>query len=94
MTTGGASTSAEVKQPTVVDPEALESWKTEAVQLWEDQWLKLYEPNSGSYKVLSEVIQTYFLVTIVDNDYWTEHNDMFMVFTKALEQQIAPSKVL
>lgn len=91
--TWGIFPESEVKQPTVVDPEALESWKTEAFQLWEDQWLKLYEPESASYKVLSEVIESYFLVTIVDNDYWTEHNDMFMVFTKALEQ-VAPSKVL
>lgn len=41
----------------------------EAFQLWTSEWGSLYEEGSKSRKVIENVASTYFLVSVVDNDY-------------------------
>lgn len=83
--TWGIFPESEVKQPTVVDPEALMSWKSEAFSLWENQWLSLYDNETDSYKVLSNMIETYYLVTLVDNAFYDDESDIFMIFARSAE---------
>ena len=56
----------------------LQSLQDEAFQLWETEWGKLYEPESESYKVLADIAATWFLVSVVDNDYVS--GDLFKWF--------------
>ena len=58
-----------MKQPTVVDPIAFEQWKTEAFALWTEQWAKLYETESLSRKIITDISDNYYLVNLVDNDF-------------------------
>eukprot|EP00301_Raphidiophrys_heterophryoidea_P022742 c6830_g1_i1.p1 GENE.c6830_g1_i1~~c6830_g1_i1.p1 ORF type:complete len:592 (+),score=156.24 c6830_g1_i1:30-1778(+) len=67
--TWGIFPNSEVLQPTVMDPKSFAVWKDEAFVLWEEMWLNLYEPDSRSYQVLHSMIETYYLVTVVDNDF-------------------------
>lgn len=41
----------------------------EAFQLWTTEWGSIYEEGSGSRALLDEVASTWYLVSIVDNDY-------------------------
>lgn len=41
----------------------------EAFDLWTEEWGSLYEQESESKKVLREVRDTWFLVSVVENDY-------------------------
>jgi len=73
----------EIMQPTIVDPIAFNQWRTEAFGLWTEQWGKLYEPDSGSRKILDGIAESYYLVNLVDNDFpkgnclWEVMEDMF-----------------
>ncbi|KAK9842943.1 hypothetical protein WJX74_004685 [Apatococcus lobatus] len=67
--TWGVFPAKEVIQPTVVDPQSFNVWKDEAFQLWTSEWGSLYEEGSKSRKVIDKVASTYFLVSVVDNDY-------------------------
>ncbi|KAK9806544.1 hypothetical protein WJX73_009540 [Symbiochloris irregularis] len=76
--TWGVFPAKEVVQPTVVDPQSFTVWKDEAFQLWETEWGKLYEPESESHKVVTDIASTWFLVSVVDNDYVS--GDLFKWF--------------
>ena len=41
----------------------------EAFQLWTTEWARLYESGSKSHRVISDIASTWFLVSVVDNDY-------------------------
>ncbi len=41
----------------------------EAFQLWKSEWGSLYEKDSTSRKVIDQVASSYFLVSVVDNDF-------------------------
>ena len=68
----------EIIQPTVVDTNAFLVWKDEAFALWKSQWASLYEPTSASHKIINHVHDTYYLISIVDNDYI--QGDIFKIF--------------
>ncbi|KAJ7552662.1 hypothetical protein O6H91_06G063700 [Diphasiastrum complanatum] len=76
--TWGVFPAKEVIQPTVVDPVSFMVWKDEAFQAWEFEWASLYSDDDTSKKLLSEIKDTYYLVSIVDNDYI--HGDLFATF--------------
>jgi len=76
--TWGVFPGKEVIQPTVVDPVSFMVWKDEAFQTWDEEWASLYPEGEPSTKVLSEIKSSYFLVSMVDNDYI--HGDLFSVF--------------
>jgi len=81
--TWGVFPGREIMQPTIVDPIAFNQWRTEAFGLWTEQWGKLYEPDSGSRKILDGIAESYYLVNLVDNDFpkgnclWEVMEDMF-----------------
>lgn len=79
--TWGVFPGKEILQPTVVDTDSFIAWKDEAFSLWKTSWLSLYPSDSTSHKVLENVINTYYLVNLVENNYVT--GDIFAVFTAA-----------
>jgi methylenetetrahydrofolate reductase (NADPH) len=77
--TWGVFPGKEVIQPTVVDPVSFMVWKDEAFLAWEGEWASLYPEGDESRKVLLEIKNSYFLVSMVDNNYI--NGDLFSVFT-------------
>ena len=67
--TWGVFPSAEVKQPTIVDPVSFRAWSEEAFALWSKVWGKLYDQDSKSRKVIDKIATNYYLVNLVDNDF-------------------------
>ncbi|KAL2654165.1 hypothetical protein R1flu_022293 [Riccia fluitans] len=67
--TWGVFPAKEIIQPTVVDPVSFLVWKDEAFQSWTDEWASLYPEDDSSRKVLAEIAGSYYLVSVVDNDY-------------------------
>ncbi|CAH9075565.1 unnamed protein product [Cuscuta epithymum] len=76
--TWGVFPSKEIIQPTVVDPASFFIWKDEAFETWSKSWGQLYPESDLSRKLLDEIENTYFLVSLVDNDYI--HGDLFGIF--------------
>eukprot|EP00252_Welwitschia_mirabilis_P015367 TRINITY_DN3377_c0_g1_i3.p1 TRINITY_DN3377_c0_g1~~TRINITY_DN3377_c0_g1_i3.p1 ORF type:complete len:639 (+),score=114.53 TRINITY_DN3377_c0_g1_i3:244-1917(+) len=76
--TWGVFPAKEVVQPTVVDPVSFMVWKEEAFQAWDKEWASLYPQEDSSRKILEEIQNSYFLVSLVDNDYI--NGDLFSVF--------------
>ncbi|KAL8104550.1 putative methylenetetrahydrofolate reductase (NADH) [Apium graveolens] len=76
--TWGVFPSKEIIQPTVVDPSSFLVWKDEAFELWSKAWAQLYTQDDASRKLLHEIQNSYYLVSLVDNDYIT--GDIFAVF--------------
>ncbi|KAK9287894.1 hypothetical protein L1049_016337 [Liquidambar formosana] len=76
--TWGVFPAKEIIQPTVVDPASFLVWKDEAFEIWSRGWACLYPEGDPSRKFLEEAQSSYFLVSLVDNDY--VHGDLFAVF--------------
>ncbi|XP_044499227.1 methylenetetrahydrofolate reductase 2-like [Mangifera indica] len=76
--TWGVFPGKEIIQPTVVDPASFEVWKDEAFEIWTRSWAALYPEGDLSRKLLEEVQSSYYLVSLVENDY--VHGDIFSVF--------------
>merc|ERR1719387_1938141 len=66
--TWGVFPGREVIQPTVVDERSFMAWKDEAFALW-DEWSSIYEDGSTSKQLIEGIVETYYLVNIVDNDF-------------------------
>ena len=58
------------------------SMQDEAFGLWTSEWGSLYEEGSRSRQVIHEIASTWYLVSVVDNDF--VHGDLFSVL-KAVE---------
>jgi len=96
--TWGVFTGREILQPTVVDPDAFLVWKDEAFGLWKTQWASIYAEGSSSQKLIMDIVNSYYLVAIVDNNYIS--GDIFQFFEsivtaseKAKEMQKAKEDV-
>ncbi|GMH18263.1 hypothetical protein Nepgr_020104 [Nepenthes gracilis] len=76
--TWGVFPAKEIIQPTVVDPASFTVWKDEAFEIWSRAWAQLYPEGDPSRKLLEEAQNSYYLVSLVDNDYI--HGDLFAVF--------------
>jgi methylenetetrahydrofolate reductase (NADPH) len=76
--TWGVFPNQEIVQPTVVDVAAFKVWKDEAFALWTAGWASLYDGESQSQKLLAELKDTYYLVSLLDNNY--VDGDLFKVF--------------
>jgi len=77
--TWGVWPSSEIKQPTVVDPLVFcNIWKDEAFALWYSQWVSVYEEGSESHKLIKDMADTYFLVTIIENNF--VNGNIFAIF--------------
>lgn len=79
--TWGVFPNQEVVQPTVVCARSFLVWKDEAFDLWLTEWGNLYEEGSASRALLQEIHDTWFLVSVVDNDY--VGGDLFKAFETA-----------
>ncbi|XVF65324.1 hypothetical protein PTKIN_Ptkin09bG0238700 [Pterospermum kingtungense] len=67
--TWGVFPAKEIIQPTVVDPASFMVWKDEAFEIWSRAWAALYPEDDPSKKLLEEIQSSYYLVSLVDNDY-------------------------
>jgi methylenetetrahydrofolate reductase (NADPH) len=62
----------------VVDPVSFMVWKDEAFALWESEWGSCYPEGSSSRQLLQHIKDTWYLVSVVDNDY--VGGDLFKAF--------------
>ena len=77
--TWGVFPAKEIIQPTIVDPASFKVWKDEAFETWSRSWANLYpEAADPSRNLLEEVKNSYYLVSLVENDYI--NGDIFSVF--------------
>ncbi|KAG6418408.1 hypothetical protein SASPL_120612 [Salvia splendens] len=76
--TWGVFPTKEIVQPTIVDPLTFMVWKDEAFELWSRGWANLYPESDPSRKLLEEVKNSHYLVSLVDNDY--VHGGLFALF--------------
>lgn len=67
--TWGVFPDQEIIQPTIVDPVSFLVWKDEAFKVWTKVWAEIYSEESTSRAVLRTIHDTYYLVTMVDNDF-------------------------
>jgi len=78
--TWGVFPGKQIIQPTVVDPISFQYWKDEAFVLWSSKWGKIYEKESTSRQVIDSIVENYYLVNVVDNDFI--NGNIFDVFEK------------
>ncbi|KAK8955911.1 hypothetical protein KSP40_PGU002246 [Platanthera guangdongensis] len=76
--TWGVFPAKEIIQPTVVDPASFMVWKDEAFEIWTRGWACLFSEADPSRALLEQVQKSYYLVSLVDNDYI--HGDLFAAF--------------
>lgn len=76
--TWGVFPAKEIIQPTVVDPASFMVWKDEAFEIWTRGWACLFPETDPSRALLEQVQKSYYLVSLVDNDYI--HSDLFAAF--------------
>ncbi|KAE8670277.1 Methylenetetrahydrofolate reductase 1 [Hibiscus syriacus] len=67
--TWGVFPAKEIIQPTVVDPASFMVWKDEAFEIWARSWSALYPDGDPSKKLLEQIQRSYYLVSLVDNNY-------------------------
>ncbi|KAF9525328.1 methylenetetrahydrofolate reductase-domain-containing protein [Crepidotus variabilis] len=79
--TWGVFPGKEIVQPTIVEAISFMAWKDEAFELG-TQWANLYEHNSPTQKLINEVMDTWFLVNVVHNDFH-DRDAIFKPFFKA-----------
>lgn len=79
--TWGVFPNKEILQPTIVDSTSFMAWKDEAFALWLSLWGSLYESASPAAGVIRDIHDSYFLVSIVDNDFVT--GDIWSIFADA-----------
>ncbi|XP_057296002.1 methylenetetrahydrofolate reductase (NADPH)-like isoform X1 [Hydractinia symbiolongicarpus] len=84
--TWGVFTGKMVLQPTVVDPIAFQFWKDEAFELWLQQWGRLYDHSSTSWKIIKHLHDTLYLVNLVDNDY-VKGNCLFEIVNRVISMR-------
>ncbi|KAF8892152.1 methylenetetrahydrofolate reductase-domain-containing protein [Infundibulicybe gibba] len=90
--TWGVFPGKEIIQPTIVEAVSFMAWKDEAFELGQ-QWAKLYDTNSPSRRLISQLMDTCFLVNVVHNDFH-DPDAIFQPFLKAgaeYQQQEKPS---
>jgi len=76
--TWGVFPGQEIAQPTIVEALSFLAWKDEAFQLW-DEWAKVYDRDSPSAKLISDIASTWHLMNIVHNDYH-DSNRIYSIF--------------
>ncbi|PKY01453.1 methylenetetrahydrofolate reductase 2 [Aspergillus campestris IBT 28561] len=89
--TWGIFAGREIVQPTVVETVSFLAWKDEAYRLGED-WAKCHDAASPSRKLIQSVVDTWYLVNIVNNDFHNTYN-LFELFkdldVKDLDVEVA-----
>ena len=65
--TWGAFPQREIAQPFVVCPVAFKAWRDEAFALWTSQWGQVV--SDAGKKQLAEICDSWYLVSVLENDY-------------------------
>ncbi|OAX80068.1 hypothetical protein ACJ72_05609 [Emergomyces africanus] len=76
--TWGIFASKEIIQPTIVETISFLAWKDEAYRLGDD-WAKCHAATSPSRHLIQQVMDSWYLVNIVNNDFHKTH-DIFNLF--------------
>ncbi|KAI0653292.1 methylenetetrahydrofolate reduct [Cubamyces menziesii] len=66
--TWGVFPGKEIIQPTIVEAISFMAWKDEAYELGR-LWAKFYEPGSATRQLIDGIMDSYYLVNVVHNDY-------------------------
>ncbi|KAJ3721120.1 methylenetetrahydrofolate reductase-domain-containing protein [Lentinula raphanica] len=82
--TWGVFPGKEIVQPTIVEAVSFMAWKDEAFELGQ-QWARVYDPQSPSAKLISELMDTCYLVNVVHNDFH-DRDAIFKPFFQAGEE--------
>lgn len=88
--TWGVFPGKEIIQPTVVDSDSFVVWKDEAFGVWKSVWAQKYTEGSASRVLLDSVINSFFLVNIVDNNF--VDGDIFALFSELATSPASPSR--
>ncbi|KAL9137450.1 MAG: hypothetical protein Q9175_001339 [Cornicularia normoerica] len=70
--TWGVFPGKEIVQPTIVETISFLAWKDEAYQLGTD-WARCYPASSPSRQLIDSIMDTWYLINIVDNDFHQTH---------------------
>ena len=76
--TWGVFPGKEIVQPTIVETISFLAWKDEAYRLGSD-WAKCYSSLSPSRQLIDGMMENWYLVNIVDNDFHSTHG-VFALF--------------
>lgn len=52
--------------------------------MWTEDWGNLYEKGSRSFKIIQDIVDNWYLVSVVENDY--VHGDLFKVLLGKVSQ--------
>jgi len=85
--TWGVFPGKEIVQPTVVEAISFMAWKDEAFELGM-QWAHMYEPSSPTYRLLVNMMETYYLVNVVHNNI-KDQEAIFQPFYRAAQSKKA-----
>jgi len=88
--TWGVFPGKEIVQPTVVDAESFVVWKDEAFAVWKSGWAHKYPQSSPCRHLLDSIINSYFLVNVVDNNFID--GDIFALFTEVATAPAEPTR--
>ena len=69
--TWGVFPGKEIAQPTIIEEESFKAWRDEAFALW-SEWERLYEPGSATARLLRQLEERSWLVSIVHHDFKDE----------------------
>ena len=75
--TWGVFPGKEIVQPTIIEEVSFRAWKDEAFAIW-DEWAKLYPIHSPTAKLLRNIKDNYWLISIVHHNYHNP-NDLWVV---------------
>lgn len=70
--TWGVFPNREILQSTIIEEESFLAWSEEAFSIWKE-WQRLYQKETATYKLLENIYQTYYLITVVSHNYMDEN---------------------
>ncbi|CAB4422280.1 unnamed protein product [Rhizophagus irregularis] len=76
--TWGVFPGKEIIQPTIVEAVSFTAWKDEAFELW-NEWTKIYDTDSISAKLITDIADNWYLINIVHNDFH-DSDGIFKIF--------------
>lgn len=69
--TWGIFPGKEIAQPTIIEEVSFKAWRDEAFALWAE-WERLYDPGSPTARLLRQIMERHWLVSIVHHDFKDE----------------------
>jgi methylenetetrahydrofolate reductase (NADPH) len=69
--TWGVFPNREIVQTTIVEEESFKAWTEEAFEIWKE-WKLLYKRGSDSAKLITSILDDFYLVTVIHHEYPNE----------------------